>query len=276
MGPEEREEVVESLPGEVTDREMSPPEGDRHQDARHRVLDILRGHFDRRKRSMYIGSELPVYYPGERRFAPDLLVVFDVEPHSREKWLVSYEGKGLDWVMEVHSGGDRKKDAVYNVRRYARLGVPEYFIYDRAREQLLGYRLKARGSRTYSRIPEKRGRLRSKVLGIDFELRDDQVFLWTGPTLLLEPMEMVEQLKARVAKASQRADEELRMRREEARRRRNTVRRLASEAERLSSETRRRQRAERALEESNQRAKDAEQKLAAMKAELRKLRSRPH
>jgi hypothetical protein len=40
--------------------------------------------------------------------------------------VVSAEGKGLDWVLEVHVGGDRKKDAERNVARYARLGIPEY------------------------------------------------------------------------------------------------------------------------------------------------------
>ena len=58
-----------------------------------------------------------------RGSAPDLLAVRDVETHPRQKWVVSHEGKGLEWVMEVHVGGDRKKDAEYNVERYARLGI---------------------------------------------------------------------------------------------------------------------------------------------------------
>ena len=59
----------------------------------------------------------------------------------RDKWVVSAEGKGLDWVLEVHVGGDRKKDAERNVARYARLGIPEYFLYDGASNRLTAYRL---------------------------------------------------------------------------------------------------------------------------------------
>ncbi|MCP3142687.1 Uma2 family endonuclease [Pyxidicoccus xibeiensis] len=255
MGPEERAEVVESLPDEVTDSEMSPPEGDRHQEGKHRALDVLRGHFRHQRRNVYVGSELPVYYPAERRFAPDVLVVFDVEAHSRGKWLVSHEGKGLDWVMEVHVGGDRKKDAEFNVRRYARLGIPEYFIYDRNRELLEGFRLKTRSARTYTRIRPRKGRYVSKVLGLELEVRDDQLLLWTGETLLLESSELLELLREKIEKVSRRVDEE-------ARRRRAAERRLSAESRRREEESRRRE--------------EAERQLAALKAELRKLRPRKH
>ncbi|MFY2561427.1 Uma2 family endonuclease [Corallococcus terminator] len=249
MGPEERAQVVETLPAEVTYREMSPPEGDLHQDAKHRVLDVLRHHFRHRRRKAYVGSELPVYYPGERRFAPDLLVVFDVEPHPREKWLVSHEGKGLDWVMEVHSGGNRKKDAVVNVERNARLGIREYFIYDAGRERLEGFRLKSAKARTYVPLKPKQGRFTSKVLGLEFEVRGDKMFVWTGKTLLLESTEMIDQLKARMKRAV--------LRRQAAARRQHRM-------------------TVKALKETNQRRKDAEQQLAKVKAELRKLRPRKH
>ena len=154
MSVEEREQVVASLPGEVTWDEMAMPEGDRHFLAKLGALDVLRSHFNRHRRlKVYLGAELPVYYPGERRFAPDLLAVRDVERHERDKWVVSAEGKGLDWVMEVHVGGDRKKDAEYNVRRYARLGIPEYFIYDRKKERLVAYRLPEPGRGSTAAFP---------------------------------------------------------------------------------------------------------------------------
>ncbi|HZI12404.1 MAG TPA: Uma2 family endonuclease, partial [Myxococcus sp.] len=105
MSPEERARVVANLPGEVTDAEMSPPEGDRHFQAKVRALDTLRGYFNRQKRNVYLAAELPVYYPGARRFAPDLLAVLDVPVHERDKWVVTAEGKGLDFVLEVHVGG---------------------------------------------------------------------------------------------------------------------------------------------------------------------------
>lgn len=135
MSAHERERVVATLPGEVTDAEMSPPEGERHFQAKVRALDALRGYFTRQRRKVYLAAELPVYSPAAKRFAPELLAVLDVEPHERDKWVVSAEGKGLDFVLEVHVGGDRKKDAEQNVERYARRGIPEYFIYDRGRQR---------------------------------------------------------------------------------------------------------------------------------------------
>jgi Uma2 family endonuclease len=133
--------------------------------------------------------ELPVYYPGEQRFAPDLLVVLDAGKHERDKWLVSYERKGLDWVMEVHVGGDRKKDAEYNVERYARLGIPEYFIYDRSREELLVYRLPTPTASRYERQQARQGWYKSHVLGLEFEVVEDTLQLRAGNSLLLDSTE---------------------------------------------------------------------------------------
>ncbi|HZI02468.1 MAG TPA: Uma2 family endonuclease, partial [Archangium sp.] len=213
MSVEEREQVVASLPGEVTWEEMALPEGDRHFLAKLGALDVLRGHFGlHRRHKMYLGAELPVYYPGERRFAPDLLAVRDVERHERDKWVVSAEGKGLDWVMEVHVGGDRKKDAEDNVRRYARLGIPEYFIYDRKKERLVAYRLPGPGARKYVAIPLVRGRYRSEQLGLDMRIEEGRLRFWAGRTPLLESDERIAWLKKEAKQLRRRVDEEARRR----------------------------------------------------------------
>jgi Uma2 family endonuclease len=242
MGSEERARVVESLPGEVTWDEMALPEGDRHFRAKVRTLDVLEGYFSRQRRKMYLGAELPVYYPGERRFAPDLLAVLDVPTHERDKWVVSHEGRGLDWVLEVHVGGDRKKDAEYNVERYARLGIPEYFIYDRARQKLEGYRLPQPGARRYERMEAKQGRYMSEVLGLELEVAGEQLRLWAGNALLLESGELLARMQALLEEVQQRADEEARQREE-------AERRLEEEARRREEEVRRREEAERRLAE---------------------------
>ena len=65
MSVEERGQVVESLPGEVTWDEMAMPEGDKHFRAKVRALDVLEGYFTHLRRQVYLGAELPVYYPGE-------------------------------------------------------------------------------------------------------------------------------------------------------------------------------------------------------------------
>lgn len=239
MSPEERAQAVASLPGEVTDAEMSPPEGDRHFQAKVRALDTLRGYFTRQKRNVYLAAELPVYYPGTRRFAPDLLAVLDVPVHERDKWVVTAEGKGLDFVLEVHVGGDRRKDAEENVTRYSGLGIPEYFIYDRARQKLIGYRLTSPGARSYTPILPQHGRYASNELGLELQLEDGRLRFYAGTALLLESEELITRLERMVDMLQQRADEEAQLRLEEARLRQEAekrVKELQAELERLKRE----------------------------------------
>jgi Uma2 family endonuclease len=257
MGPEERAQVVESLPGEVTWDEMAMPEGDPHFGAKVRTLDVLKGYFRSQRRKVYLGAELPVYYPAERRFAPDLVAVLDVETHERNKWVVSHEGKGLDWVLEVHFGGDRKKDAVFNVKRYARLGIPEYFIYDRRKQRLEGYRLPTPEARKYERMLPKQGRFVSEVLGLELEVSEEKLQLWAGNALLLESAEML-------ARVQEKLEEVALQREEEARRREEMEHRLTEAEHRLAEEERRR-------EEEERRREEAEQRLRALQAELERL-----
>jgi Uma2 family endonuclease len=229
LDAEERARVVAELPNEVTDAEIAMPEGDRHFQAKSRTLDALRGYYARQRRRIYLAAELPLYYPAEPRFAPDLLAVLDVEDHPRDKWVESAEGKGLDWVMEVHVGGDRKKDAERNVARYARLGIPEYFLYDRARNQLLAHRLPAPNATTYSPIVPQHGRYESRVLGLELEVAQDRLRFFAGTAMLLESDELIVRLEQMLDQVQQRADEEAR-RREDAER---EVAQLREELERL-------------------------------------------
>jgi Uma2 family endonuclease len=226
---EERARVVAELPNEVTDAEIAMPEGDRHYQAKSRTLDALRGYYARQHRRIYLAAELPIYYPAEPRFAPDLLAVLDVEDHLRDKWVVSAEGKGLDWVMEVHVGGDRKKDAERNVARYARLGIPEYFLYDRARNQLFAHRLSAPNASAYSPIVPQHGRYESRVLGLEVEVAQDRLRFFAGTAMLLESDELIVRLEQMLDQVQQRAEEEARRRKEAER----ELARLREELERL-------------------------------------------
>ena len=267
MGPEERARVVDSLPGEVTWDEMAMPEGDRHFQGKVQAMDALRGYFKRQQRKVYLGAELPIYYPGERRFAPDLLAVLDAEPHPRQKWVVSAEGKGLDWVMEVHVGGDRKKDAEYNVRRYARLGIPEYFIYDRARQRLEAYQLASPETRTYVPMEQRQGRYVSRVLGLEVQVEGDRLRFWAGNALLLESEELISRLEGLLLGVQHRAEEEARQLEEEVRRREEETR-LRQQAELH------RQQAEQHLAEETRRREEAERRLSELQAELERLEQR--
>lgn len=207
----EREAVGAALPGEVTDAEMSPPEGDLHFQAKARALDALGRFYRSTKRRAYVSAELPVYYPNAPRFAPDLLVVMDADDHERTKWMVSAEEKGLDWVLEVHVGGERKKDAERNVSRYAQLGIREYFIYDRARSALLAYRLTDAKAHTYVLILPQRGLYFSQALGLQIEVQRDGLRFRQGTALLLETEELIVQLESRLELAQGWLAEEVRL-----------------------------------------------------------------
>jgi Uma2 family endonuclease len=236
LSPAERAAVAAALPGEVTYDEMALPEGERHFKAKTRALDALRSYFTRQRRRIYLAAEMPTYYPAEPRFAPDLFAVLDVEDVERDKWVVSAEGKGLDWVLEVHVGGDRKKDAERNVARYARLGIPDYFLYDRAQNLLAAYRLASPDARVYTAVLPNQGLYESRVLGLDVQVDKDRLRFYAGTALLLESDEFIARLQA-MCDDAQRLREEAEQRRDAETRRREEaeqeVARLRAELERL-------------------------------------------
>ncbi len=251
MSPEERARVVGMLPPDLP-LDMLPSEGDPHRKAKREVLDALDGFFRRSGRKIYLSSELAVYYPAERRFAPDILAVADVEPHERTSWVVADEGKGLDFVLEVHAAGDRRKDEKTNVERYARLGIPEYFFFDRTRRTLTAYRLHATTPRSYQRIVPQAGRFPSAVLGLDLALDGTRLRFFAGNAPLEDAEERVARLGrmldegiARKAEAERLADElagqlaEVRHLRQEEQRLRQEEQRLRQEEQRLREDTER-------------------------------------
>jgi len=213
MTKEEREQVLAALPAEVP-LELHPPEGDEHRVPKERARNALDQFFRTIGRRIYVSSELATYYPNEPRFCPDILAVLDVDAHERSRWVTSHEGKGLDLVIEVHVGGSATKDFETNVVRYARLGISEYFIFDRIGVRILGYRLKA-DSASYERIVPQAGRLTSRVLGLDLTLEGGMLrfYYGTAPVLFLE--ELVSKLNGMVTdlvdahdRALQRAEEQ--------------------------------------------------------------------
>jgi Uma2 family endonuclease len=192
MSPDERARVVAMLPPGLP-LEMQPNEGDRHRAAKRGVIEALEGFFRLTGRRVYLSSELTVFYPRERRFAPDVLAVTDVEPHERTSWVVADEGKGLDFVLEVHVAGNRTKDEKTNVERYARLGIQEYFYFDRARLRLAGYRL-VPGKSGYERMVPQAGHFASAVLGLDLALDGARLRFFTGNAPLEDAGEMISRL----------------------------------------------------------------------------------
>jgi Uma2 family endonuclease len=253
----EREQVVAALPTDMP-LDLHPPEGDQHRKPKERARDALDEFFRTIGRRVYVSSELVTYYPGEARFCPDILAVLDVEPHERQSWIVSREGKGLDLVIEIHVGGDERKDLDTNVTRYARLGIPEYFVLDRPRARVLGFRLCGAG--IYERILPQGGRLHSDVLSLDLTVENGLLRFYHGTAPLLFMDELVGRLNGMVAELIDARDA--------------AIRRAEEEAGRAEEEARRADQQARRAEDEARRAKALEDDVAALRAELERLRER--
>jgi hypothetical protein len=250
---EERACIVESLPSEFSVSPSSPPKGDLHFEAKVRTREVLSSFFSRIGRKVYVACELPVYYPCEPMLAPDVIAMVDVKPHSRMHWMVSAEGKGVDLALEIHVAGERRKELVRNVERFARLGIREYFLFDRRRLRLTGWRLEA-GRRIYQPIVPQRGFYSSEVLGLELQLEGKRLRFFSGRAPLPESDEMIATLERMVREAEEHRSGEERLRTE-------LEQRLAEESRLRAEESRLRE--------------EAERRLAEVLAELERLPQRP-
>lgn len=205
---EERRQVVAHLPSEI--ERATPPEGDPHRLPKSRALEALSEYYRRIRRRVYLSAELPVYYPDEAMFAPDLLAVLDVEAHERASWVVSQEKRGLDFVLEIHVSGNARKDFEENVERFARLGIPEYFAFDPLRRRLLGWALPDPSAKAYAPVIPQEGRWPSRVLELDLAIDDARLRFYHGSAPLLDAGELIARLSRMVDDATHRAEEEAR------------------------------------------------------------------
>jgi Uma2 family endonuclease len=209
MTPEERARVVGMLPSEPDVEFLPPPEGDDHWEAGAAARQTLQSFFRGTARKIYISGNMAVFYPGERLFAPDLIVVLDVEPGKRDSWVVQNEGKGLDLALEVHVKGERRKDVVTNVERFARLGIQEYFVFDRGRLGLTGYRLASpagKKRRAYQPIVPQGGRFASHVLGLDLMVEGTALRFYSATAPLLDAEERIARISTVFDEALRRAE----------------------------------------------------------------------
>jgi Uma2 family endonuclease len=194
----------------LSDPAAAMSEGRRHKKAKSRVIDALGLHFGAIGRAVYLAEEMAVLYPGEAVFTPDVLAVLGVvepEDDARMAWVVADERKGLDLVIEVLHHGNRNKDLVDNVERYARLGIPEYFVYDRLHQRIYGYRLPDERSRRYQRIVPQFGRHASGVLGLDLAIEGGTLRFFYGIAELPGTADLLGRLNRIVTELEARADE---------------------------------------------------------------------
>jgi Uma2 family endonuclease len=194
MTENERKAVLDALPSEFPATEAHPPEGDFHDEEGSRLKRGLRRFFGGGPRSVYVAGDLPIYYPGEAMFSPDLIAVTDVPTHFRNSWVKSAEGKGIDVALELIWSGKRRKDLADNVDKYAHLEIPEYFVFDMPRRLLLGYRLEP-GALEYTPLEMHAGVLQSQQLGLGVMVEGEKLRFLSVTAPIPDPDELIARLE---------------------------------------------------------------------------------
>ena len=145
-------------------------------------FDSLQRHW-RGRLDVFVGADQflywdPAYKPGTKGgnppTAPDVYVAFGVANRHRNSYVAWEEGKPPDFVLEVASPSSRRKDEKEKPKTYAKIGVPEFFLYDpegKLTPALSGFELRGGAHPAYRRLPEERlpggaVGVRSKVLGL--------------------------------------------------------------------------------------------------------------
>lgn len=235
MTPAERAAAVADLPlmlpqAHIIQRGMA--EGDEHMETRYHARDTLRRWYRSRERQVYVGSAMMVYYPGEEAITPDVFAVRDVPTHWRKSWVVTEEGKGAEWILEVLASGRRAKDLDRNVVRYASLGVLEYFVFDIRTRCLHAWRQAAPGVRRYEPVRKDGDSYASQVLGLELLVVGRKLRFRQGTSELLTAEDLIERLEETVAELAVNVEEQsIRAEQETARADKEAARAAAAESE---------------------------------------------
>ena len=147
------------------------------------------------------------------RVAPDVMVIFGVEPGGRDNYKTWEEGQVPSVIFEMTSPGTRSRDDVEKKDLYQGLGVTEYWQFDPRGEwipeQLRGFRLQGDEEPVYVPIHNNR----SEVLQLQLVVEDKIIAFYrldNGVRLLpLEELNIaLEQQVQQIEAESQRADRE--------------------------------------------------------------------
>jgi Uma2 family endonuclease len=161
------------------------------------------------------------------RVAPDVMVIFGVEPGGRDNYKTWEEGQVPSVIFEMTSPGTRSRDDVEKKDLYQSLGVTEYWQFDPRgewiSEQLRGFRLQGDEEPVYVPISDNISQVLQLQLVVEgkiiaFYRLDNGVRLLPLEELNLALEQQIEQTEAetqradveaqRAIEASERADRE--------------------------------------------------------------------
>ncbi len=150
------------------------------------ILEVLKQYLSG-SRATVLANQFLYYNQGfpKMRVAPDVMVIFDVEPGGRDNYKIWEEGQVPSVVFEITSPATQKQDQESKKLLYEQLGVLEYWLFDPRgewiEEKLQGYRLR---NEEYEVIKDSRSEPLQLRLTVEGELisfyRED-----TGEKLLI-------------------------------------------------------------------------------------------
>jgi Uma2 family endonuclease len=139
------------------------------------------------------------------RVAPDVMVIFNVEPGGRDNYKIWEEGQVPSVIFEMTSPSTQSKDDIEKKNLYENLGVTEYWQFDPRGEwipeKLRGYRLQGETDPSYVLIANNQ----SEPLQLQLMVEDKIIAFYrldNGVRLL-----PIEELNISLAKEIQRANE---------------------------------------------------------------------
>ncbi|AFY82735.1 Uma2 family endonuclease [Oscillatoria acuminata] len=168
------------------------------------TLEVLRQYLIGRQATV-LGDQFLYYCQGNPRLrvAPDVMVIFNVEPGGRDNYKVWEEGQ-VPWVIfEMTSPSTRNQDMDHKKTLYEQLGVEEYWLFDPRgewiSEQLQGYRL---NNKEYQAIADNY----STALGLQLTVEGKLIAFYRGDTG--ERLLMPEEMRVALQQERERADRE--------------------------------------------------------------------
>ncbi len=189
------------------------------------TLEVLRQYLTGQQATV-LGNQFLYYSKGfpKLRIAPDVMVIFGVQPGGRDNYKIWEEGQVPAVIFEITSPGTKAQDINFKKDLYAQLEVKEYWLFDPKGEwipeKLQGYRLRGE---TYELITDSL----SEPLKLRLAVEDKLIGFYrldTGEKLLI-PSELaaaLEQAQAQAETERQRAETE-RQRAETERQRREKI-----------------------------------------------------
>jgi Uma2 family endonuclease len=167
------------------------------------TIEVLRLYLQH-EQACILGNQFLYYEEGaaNRRCAPDVMVIFGVEPGSRDNYKIWEEGEVPRVAFEMTSPSTKGEDEGFKKNLYAEIGIAEYWQFDPKGQWI---KEKLRGFRLVNGIYEPIVNGLSEALGLRLEVAGKLISFYrldNGEKLLI-PIELYESKQEFEAKARQ-------------------------------------------------------------------------